>query len=121
MQKQMFGVLAVVMAARGKGGSTGGGGKSVTKRDEDDGGSLVLIQENAPAHIKTEGNRGSENVGTDDLVIPRLEIVQALSPAVKKGDPGYIKGAELGDLTNSVTRKNYGESVLVIPVHYTKQ
>lgn len=82
---------------------------------------LVLVQTQVPDYIKQEGGRGSENVTTDDVVIPRLEVIQALSPAVKRGDPGFIKGAEAGMLMNSVTKQLYGEECFVIPVFYTKQ
>lgn len=82
---------------------------------------MVLVQNEAPGYINTETQRGSENVGMADLVIPRLEIVQGLSPAVKRGDPGYIQGAAPGMLNNSVTRKLYGDSALLVPVHYSMQ
>jgi len=76
----------------------------------------------APSYINTDGgSRGNEEVGTDDLVIPRLELVQALSPCRKKTDPGYIKGAEEGMLYNSLTRELYGESVVLVPVAYRKE
>lgn len=82
---------------------------------------LVVAQNDAPDYIKQNGQRGSENVGTNDIAIPRLEIIQGLSPAVKRGDPGYIKGAEIGGLINSISKKLYGDSVVVVPMYYTKQ
>lgn len=83
---------------------------------------LTIVAGNKPPeHIKQGENRGSENVGANDLVVPRLEIVQGSSPAMKPSDPGYIKGAVLGDLVNSVTRKNYGKEVLIVPIHYAMQ
>lgn len=73
-----------------------------------------------PDYIKDE-QRGSENVGQEDIVIPRLEIVQALSPAVKDGDAGFIPEARPGMLMNSVSKQLYGKEVMVIPVIYIKQ
>lgn len=81
---------------------------------------MVIASDQVPSYIKQSGDRGSEGVHTEDLVIPRLEIVQALSPAVKKKDPGYIEGAEQGMLTNSVTRELYGDKVMVVPLYFTK-
>lgn len=82
---------------------------------------LILQGDKADlSHIK-QSQRGNENVGVEDLVIPRLEIVQGSSPALKPGDPGYIEGAKQGDLINSVTNRVYGREVFVVPVHYTKQ
>lgn len=66
-------------------------------------------------------SRGTENVKAEDLVIPRLELVQSLSPCRKKSDPAYIEGAEEGLLFNNVTRQLYGESVMLIPVTYKKE
>jgi hypothetical protein len=84
----------------------------------------VKRDENMPAYIKQGGPaRGNENVGTSDLVIPRLEIVQALSPCIKKNDAAYIEGAEMGDVFNTITRELYkaDTGVLVIPITYKKE
>lgn len=65
-----------------------------------------------------EGTRGSEEVGIQDLTIPRLQMVQSLSPQRKKNDADYIEGAEEGMLFNSVTNELYPKSVLFIPVYF---
>jgi hypothetical protein len=67
------------------------------------------------------GGRGAENVTTSDLVIPRLEVVQSLSPARNKQHADYIEGAEEGMLYNNVTRELYGESVTVVPCYFLKE
>ena len=79
-----------------------------------------LVTNEVPDFMK-QGNRGAENVGTDDMIIPRIELIQALSPVRKKSDPAYIEGAEEGMLYNNVTRALYGTEVTVVPVYYTKQ
>ena len=79
-----------------------------------------LVTNEIPDFLK-QGNRGAENVGTDDMIIPRIELIQALSPVRKKSDPAYIDGAEEGMLYNNVTRALYGTEVTVVPVYYTKQ
>jgi hypothetical protein len=79
-----------------------------------------LVTNEIPDFMK-QGNRGAENVGTDDMIIPRIELIQALSPVRKKSDPAYIEGAEEGMLYNNVTRALYGTEVTVVPVYYTKQ
>jgi len=71
-----------------------------------------------PDYIKQGSNRGSENVKATDIIIPRLDLVQALSPCLKKSDPEYIEGAEPGMLFNSLTRKLYGHAALICPVYY---
>jgi len=60
-------------------------------------------------------------VSTDDMIIPRIEVIQSLSPVRKKTDASYIEGADEGMLYNNVTRQLYGAEVTVIPVYYTKQ
>lgn len=86
---------------------------------------LVIIGDQMPEHIRANvqggSNRGSENVKTDDLVIPRLEVLQALSPQLDATNAKYIKGAQQGDLVNSVSGRNYGKEVFVVPIQYTKQ
>lgn len=71
-----------------------------------------------PDYLKEGDNRGNERVGAADLIIPRLEIVQSLSPARKKQDPAYIEGAEEGMLYNSVSRVLYGTEAMVVLVYY---
>lgn len=83
--------------------------------------SMMMITDKVPDYIESNTNRGSEDVGQEDLVIPRLEVIQALSPAVKDGDPGYIPEARPGMLMNSVSKQLYGKEVMVVPVVFMKQ
>lgn len=78
-------------------------------------------QQDIPEHIRGSQGRGSENVEMQDMVIPRIELVQALSECLKKGSAEYIEGAEAGMFYNSVTRELYGPSVIVCPVFFKKQ
>ena len=87
---------------------------------------LVVTSNNVLAEIpdflkNQKSARGTENVHAEDLVIPRLELVQSLSPCRKKSDAAYIEGAEEGLLYNNVTRQLYGEEVQVIPVTFKKE
>lgn len=81
--------------------------------------------ENLPAHIRAAAEqglaRGSENVDMQDMVIPRIELVQALSPCIDPSKPEYIEGAQAGMFFNSVTRELFGASVIVCPVYFRKQ
>jgi hypothetical protein len=82
----------------------------------------LAVVEQMPAFLMgVESARGVENVGADDLTIPRLELIQSLSPCRKKSDPSYIEGADEGMMFNSLTRELYGDSVLVVPVYYKKE
>lgn len=80
-----------------------------------------LLSEARPAFLKKGGTSGRENVTAEDLILPRLEVVQGLSPAIAEGNAGYIPGAKIGDLVNSVTKEIYERPLMVIPVHFEKQ
>lgn len=82
---------------------------------------VVLPDGQVPDYLSqgTQG-RGNEGVSTDDLVIPRLELIQALSHAVTPGDAGFVEGAKAGQFMNSVTKQLYGDSVILIPVVFKK-
>lgn len=74
-----------------------------------------------PDYIKQGGGRGNENVDMSDLVIPRIELTQALSKCLKESDPHYIDGIKQGELYNTVTRENYGSAVRVVPIIFRKE
>ena len=75
-----------------------------------------------PAYLRNQGPaRGSENVGQEDIVIPRLELVQDLSGYVKKNDPQYNPDAEAGMIVNTVTMELFPAlGVLICPVVYSR-
>lgn len=78
----------------------------------------VTVWEDVPEELLS--GDGFENGGMDDLVVPRVLLAQALSPAVKKNSEVYIEGLSQGDFFNNVTRKIYGPGIRVIPVLFTK-
>lgn len=81
----------------------------------------LATQTDVPDYIRQSQGRGSENVEMQDLVIPRIELVQALSRCLEEGGADYIEGAKPGMFYNSVTRELYGPQVLVCPVFFKKQ
>jgi hypothetical protein len=62
------------------------------------------------------------NMGKDDIAIPRLSVLQSLSPAVNKRDAEYIQGAEAGMLVDLTQQRLFDgeEGVVVIPVTYRR-
>lgn len=81
----------------------------------------VATSQDVPDYIRQSQGRGSENVEMQDLVIPRIELVQALSHCLEEGGAEYIEGAKPGMFYNSVTRELYGPQVTVCPVFFKKQ
>ena len=47
-----------------------------------------------PDYMKSDGGMGNENLTSDDLTIPRLSLLQALSQELKKTNSKYIEDAE---------------------------
>ena len=78
------------------------------------------VQEQMPDWLK-KGNAGSEDVTAKDMILPRVDVLQALSPQIKKSDAAYIPGAEQGQIFNTVTGQIYGASVTFVPVLFRKE
>lgn len=59
---------------------------------------------NLPAHLKdAQSGAGNENITSDDLELPRLKLLQALSPEVAEGGDEQIAGAKPGMTVNTMT------------------
>ena len=77
----------------------------------------------APLSVfEEDAGSGLENIGAEDVTVPRLKILQALSPEVNTRDGKYIKDSAAGDITNTVTRELFQgeEGCTVIPVTYKR-
>ena len=66
---------------------------------------------------------GFSEVTTEDLAIPFIRILQALSPQVQTREPQYLEGASAGMIFNTVLKQAYdGEKGIdVIPCHYNRR
>lgn len=85
---------------------------------------VATVEENFPTERPEwmgDTNRGNEGVTVDDMTIPRLSIIQDLSPQHKKSKPEYIEGAEPRMVFNTVTQELYGDVVLIVPVMFRKE
>ena len=73
--------------------------------------------------LQADAGIGLENITTEDMQIPFIRIIQALSPQLQKDDSLYIKGAEQGDSFNTVTQEVYkqDEGILVVPAFFEKK
>jgi len=67
-----------------------------------------------PEHLSQGKGRGFEKVEAGDTLIPRIKLLQPLSPEVAD------KGMKAGTLFNSLSSKNYGSELIFIPVLHTK-
>lgn len=64
---------------------------------------------------------GLDNVGADDLLVPRLGILQSLSPQLKKSKSEYIEGAEDGMIADLGTGELFPDGLWFLPVMYRKE
>lgn len=80
----------------------------------------ALATGGVPSYLQPTGGgpRGLEDVEQKDLIIPRLQIAQAMSPELKPQNPEHIAGLEQGQLFNTVTHDVYGMHVQVIPMWF---
>lgn len=76
-------------------------------------GEVAMFSQATPDWAKNGQGRGSENVGTKDILLPRLELVQAQSP-IKDTNPD----AKEGLMFNTVTGDILGDTVFIVPIYY---
>lgn len=69
-----------------------------------------------PSFIPAGDRRGTENIGKDDVRLPRLAIAQQLSPQLVKSESAFIDGLQQGDMFNTLTGHVYGPGPLSIHV-----
>ncbi|MBL4588282.1 hypothetical protein JKY79_02975 [Candidatus Babeliales bacterium] len=81
----------------------------------------LAVNENLPAFLKKDSARGSEEVSSNDVSIPRMSIIQDLSPQRKKNDDKYITGAEEGMSFNTATLELFQKAINIIPIYFRKE
>ncbi len=72
------------------------------------------------SYFEEHAGEGMENVNSSDILIPRLSILQALSPQINRRKPEYIEGAEQGMICDIGTGELFKDGVLFIPCYYSK-
>lgn len=75
----------------------------------------------APEEMEELGGAGLDNVTSKNVLLPRLTILQALSPQVNKKKAEYIAGAEVGDWCDVAVGEIFKESIDIIPCHFSTQ
>lgn len=76
---------------------------------------MVKTNNNVPAFIK-ESNEGFENMRAGDMILPRMILMQALSPKVV--DKKFTSGTVINSLTDEVVIGE-GEKIAFVPIfHY---
>lgn len=73
-----------------------------------------------PDYLQDTKGLGNENLTREDISIPRIGIIQSLSPERQKADSKYIPGCEEGQFFNTVTREILPESFRFVDIFYSK-
>lgn len=64
--------------------------------------------------------QGFENVTSKDMLIPRLTILQALSPNLKKANAKYVPGSSEGDILDTGTGELMPNPLEFLPAYFNK-
>lgn len=76
----------------------------------------VAVVESFDDEFEQYQGDGLGNVTADNLMIPRLGIIQKLSPQLDKNKSEYIKEAEVGDIVDVGTGDLFKEGIIFLPV-----
>jgi len=74
---------------------------------------VAVQEETQTAVMVNTGKDYDNNVGNEDLILPRVELLQALSPCVVN------EGKKAGTIVNSITKEDLGQPI-IIPVFLSK-
>lgn len=70
--------------------------------------------------FQSNAGAGLDNVTAADMLVPRLTLLQSLSPQLKPRDAAFIEGAQLGNICDVGTGEVFPEGVHFLPVYYRK-
>lgn len=82
-------------------------------------GAVAVVSDDIMARYERDAGKGL-SFNPDDMIIPRLVLLQDNSPQVKEGTSSYVPGARPGLIMNSVT-KALAATVLVVPVQFSRR
>lgn len=94
--------------------------KNEVTKIENSGGQLTVLDER-PDWVNQDSARGSEEVTVNDIILPRIDVLQALSPQIKRTNPNYIEGAEQGMIFNTISGALYDSEIRFIPVVFKRE
>lgn len=82
----------------------------------------VALSDDYLSLVQQDSGAGCESMTVEDFAIPRIGIVQSLSPQRSKTKTEYIEGCTEGNIFESVTKKLWdGEKgIKVVPVKYSR-
>ncbi len=70
----------------------------------------------APNYMKTGTKKGAEDIGREDLTMPRLALAQKLSPEIEEGNAKFVPGLKFGDSYNTLSGEVYGKDPVEVVI-----
>lgn len=82
----------------------------------------VALTDDLAALVAEDAGAGQSDMTASDLAIPRVGIIQSLSPQRQSVKPEYIEGCIEGQIFENVSKTllDGAEGILVVPVKYNK-
>lgn len=81
-------------------------------------GAIAVVE--GSSEMEEFAGEGLENVTARDLLIPRIGIIQKLSPQMTRNKPDYIEEAKEGALYNFGLKRFLPNPLIVVPCHYQR-
>lgn len=69
-----------------------------------------------PAYLSNNDVRGTEDIGRDDIQMPRLGLAQKMSPEIDAENAKHIEGLKPGEMFNSLTQQIIGKGPILFTV-----
>ena len=69
-----------------------------------------------PAYMRDDAGKGLANIGNDDIVIPRLKLMQGLSPELQEFD-----GLRIGNFFHPAAEFIFDQPFRAVPLYYDKR
>ena len=70
---------------------------------------------NLPDFMRDDARMGKENISTEDMIVPRVALMQAIHPEVQEGK------AESGNFFHTVLEEDLGPEVRLVVIHHSKR
>lgn len=89
--------------------------QDITKKEQ----SSIVVVDDEILNVGT----GLEETTSDDYSVPFIRIIQSGSPQLNKNDGKYVKGAEQGNIYNTVSAESIDgdKGLIVVPCYYQKK
>jgi hypothetical protein len=68
--------------------------------------------------LRDLGGLGTESITQTDVETPRLKLLEALSPQLRRGGDMYLDDAQPGDFCNTATGDVWRDEIMVIPCDF---